>query len=359
MVAEWKKNLVGPEVSIRETIKVIDSSSLQIALVINTRNQLLGTVTDGDVRRALLQNISLDDSVSKIMEKSPSVCRVDQGYDLNPNYLKEEIISLMKEKEVHQVPLVDAQGVLLGLEVLDSFLKFESLDNWVLIMAGGLGKRLRPMTNECPKPMLKVGGRPILESIVEKFRLHGFTNLFVSVNFEGDQIKSYFGDGAQFGVKIQYIEEESPYGTAGALALLPEKPAKPMIIMNGDLITSLNFQHLLQFHEEHKKLATMSVCELQLEVPYGVVSLEEQFVINVEEKPRQKFFINGGVYVIEPVLIDCIPKNTHFDMTSLLQLMKEKNEKITAFPVREYWLDVGRNIDFIKANQDFHGISLL
>jgi dTDP-glucose pyrophosphorylase len=342
---DWKKVVIAPEVSIREAIRTIDTGALQIALVVDTENRLQGTLTDGDVRRGILREVSFDDPVCKIMNSSPVVAHVHQG--------REKILNLMKERSLHQIPIVDGEGRLVGLEVVEALLQSQHFSNQVVIMAGGLGSRLRPMTNDCPKPMLKVGGRPILETLLRNLKEQGFFRIYLSVNYMADLITDYFGDGSAFGVEIEYLHEEKKLGTAGALSLMPEPPTEPLVVMNGDLLTKVDFQHLFDFHNHHKAVATMCVREYDFQVPYGVVKVDQHRMVGIEEKPVHKFFVNAGIYVLNPQVLTAIPQGTYCDMPAVFDRLAQEGHDSAAFPIREYWLDIGRLDDFERASCEF------
>lgn len=342
---EWKNILVGASMLIREAIAKIDGSSMQIALVVDEQNKLLGTVTDGDVRRGLLRGIALTDETSRIMNTHPTV--VQSGED------RAIIFALMKSKGLHQMPIVDKQGCIVGIEILDELLKKTVRDHWVVLMAGGLGTRLSPLTENCPKPMLSVGNKPILENILINFVEQGFRRFYLCVNYKAEMVKEYFNDGSKWGVEIIYVHEQQKLGTAGALSLLPAKPDRPMIVMNGDLLTSLNFDQLLDFHAQNTSKATMCIREYDFQIPYGVVKVDNHIIVGIDEKPIQRFFVNAGIYVLDPVALDHIPTNTYFDMPSLFDKLIQSKCEVAAFPIREYWLDIGRIDDLERAATDF------
>jgi len=261
----------------------------------------------------------------------------------------------MNARHLHRIPVVDSAGVLVGLETLDELVQPVPRDNLVVLMAGGLGARLRPLTEDCPKPMLMIGNRPILETILLNFIESGFRRFCFCVNYKAEIVMNHFGDGARWGVEIRYVREREAMGTAGALSLLPEKPDKPLIVMNGDLLTKTNFASLMDFHASHHAAATMCIREYDYQVPYGVVKLEDHRLISVEEKPVQRFFVNAGIYVLGPEAVAEIPSR-QFDMPSLFDKLVEKGREISVFPVREYWLDIGHLADLEKAHGDFERI---
>ncbi len=308
---DWKKILVVPSASIEEAIRVIDAGAMQIALVVNENHHLLGTVTDGDVRGGILKGLPLSAPVQQIMNPDPTTARFDES--------KEAILALMKRKKLHQIPVIDEKGEVVGVEILDELIQPQVRDNWVVLMAGGLGSRLRPLTDDCPKPLLKVGSKPIMETILDNFIEYGYRRFFLSVNYKAEMIQDYFGDGSKWGVEIRYLHEKERMGTAGALGLLPEKPLQPILVMNGDLLTKVNFQHLLNFHQEHQAKATMCVREYEYQVPYGVVKIDHQRLVGIEEKPVQHYFVSAGIYVLEPEVLELIPSNAFFDMPTLFQ----------------------------------------
>lgn len=341
----WRNILISPQTTILETIKIIDDSALQIAIVVGQNNIVLGTVTDGDIRRGILKNISLDAAVEVVMNSNPVVASV--------NDTPQRIAGLIKNKNYQHLPIVDEKNRIVGFKTLKDILLFEKKENPVMLMAGGLGSRLRPLTNDFPKPLLKVGNKPILETILESFIDYNFYKFYFSVNYKSEMIKEYFGDGSKWGVQIHYIDEEKRLGTAGALSLLSDVPRLPMFVMNGDLLTKVNFHHMLEFHEEYKSEATMCVREYQQQVPYGVVQSDGHRFKRIEEKPTQRYFVNAGIYLLNPTVLGLIPINQFYDMPTLFETLVEKNFETSIFPIREYWLDIGRMNDFERANIEF------
>lgn len=342
---DWGKCLIHPQASILEAIKIIDNSAVQIALVVNEQKKLLGTVTDGDIRRAILQGISLDQYIEKIMNPRPTVAREIQE--------KYSILAKMKAKCLQQIPIVNGDGVVVGMEVLKDLIHSTTKPNSVVLMVGGLGSRLRPLTNNCPKPLLKIGSKPILETILENFLEYGFENFYFAVNYKAEMIKKYFGNGSKFGAKIQYLHEEKRMGTAGALSLLKTPQKEPILIMNGDLLTKVNFQHLLDFHTTHQSKATMCVREYSYQIPYGVIEINKGQIVHLQEKPVCSSFVNAGIYVLNPEILEMIPQDTFFDMPDLFNKVIEKKYRTAAFPIREYWMDIGQVDDFEKAKGEF------
>ncbi|MCK5099982.1 MAG: nucleotidyltransferase family protein, partial [Desulfobacteraceae bacterium] len=345
----WKKTFVGPETDIRETIAVIDKSALQVALVVDADNKLLGIVTDGDIRRGILKGVGLDEPVKRIYYVSPLTASIDDD--------PETMHRIMKEQEINHLPIIDHDGRVVELKILNEILTATKLKNPVILMAGGLGTRLRPLTESCPKPLLKVGGSPVLETILEGFTDKGFDTFYISVNYKAEMIEEYFGDGSKWGVSIKYLREDKRLGTAGSINLLPEKPDLPFVVMNGDLLTKIDFDQLIKFHMNNNKLsnamATMCVREYNMQIPYGVIQKEGNRLTRLDEKPVQRFFVNGGIYVFEPDVMDMIPKDKYFDMTDLFDNMMEKDYKTVIFQIREYWMDIGHKKDFEIADGEY------
>jgi dTDP-glucose pyrophosphorylase len=345
MKERWKQALIAPQATVGEAIRAIDQSGVQIALVVDAGHVLRGTVTDGDVRRGLLRGVGTGDAVAAIMNAKPTSVPDDEP--------PARVLSLMKRTTYRCIPRVDAAGRVTGVHHLGDFLHAEERGNAVVIMAGGLGSRLNPITHEIPKPLIRVGAKPILETILDNFRDYGFRDFYFSVNYKAELVKAHFGDGSRWDVSIRYLEEDQRLGTAGSLSLLPATPKQPLVVMNGDLLTKVNFEQMLDFHTEHRAAATMCVREYDLQVPFGVVKLEGDRIVAVDEKPVQRFFVNAGIYVLEPAVLKLVPRATQFDMTTLFQMLTQQGQLTGAFPIREYWLDVGRLDDLERARLEF------
>lgn len=347
MQKNWKKALCGPETSIRSVIEIIEKAGLQVCIITDSDRNLLGTVTDGDIRRAILKRIDIDDPVSLIMNSTP----VTGAEDLSPAILKNQMIAA----NVHQIPIVNGDGQVIGMSLLEVLASNNLVrrDNCVVLMAGGLGTRLQPLTDSIPKPLLPVGEKPILETTLEKFIEQNFHNFYISVNYKAETIKQHFEDGKKWGVTIHYLEEKTQLGTAGALQLLPKRPKEPLLVMNGDLLTNVNFHDLLQYHDEQDSMATICVREYDFQVPFGVVDIEDHRIKKIDEKPVFGFFVNAGIYVIDPAIVDLIPKGKKIDMTKLFDQLIDDGHKTTVFPIHEYWIDVGLADDLDRANADF------
>ncbi|MHC8396061.1 nucleotidyltransferase family protein [Pseudomonas sp. LB3P93] len=346
---QWKSVLVSPETSLEEAVATLDREGLRIVLVVDAGGRLLGTMTDGDVRRSLLKHLPLDIKVRDVMCASPQT--VERGWS------KERILAVMEKHQLLQLPVVDAQQRVVGLETLHGLMQKKQYDNPVFLMAGGFGSRLRPLTQHCPKPLLKVGDKPILELILESFISAGFHRFFVSTHYMPEMIREYFGDGSRWGVSIRYVHEDEPLGTGGALGLLPHDEINlPLFMMNGDLLTTLNFQNLLEFNHDQPCVATMCVREYEHCIPYGVIQSEGHRILSMVEKPVHKFFINAGIYLLSPELVKSVQPGTRIDMPTLLSQQIAKGESVNSFPIHEYWLDIGRMEDFHRAQSDITGL---
>ncbi len=336
---------INKSISVRDALSVIDKGAMRIALVVDENDKLIGTISDGDIRRALLSGLNLDDNISTVYNPNPVVCKISDS--------KDKIIQTAVARKLFQVPLVNDLGQVVKLAEIDKLVKTEEYPNKVILMAGGMGKRLMPLTKDLPKPMLHIGGKPILETVIERFSKFGFRDIIISLNYLGDKIMDYFEDGHKFGVSIEYIHEKKKLGTAGALGLLNNKITQPFFVMNGDVLTKLNFKNLLDFHSRNKAFATMGVREFDMEVPYGVVKTNENDIVSIKEKPVQKFYVNAGVYMLDPKVLDHIPKDVYTDMTDLFELIVAKKKKTVSFPVREFWMDIGKEEDLKKADIEY------
>lgn len=345
---QWQKTLVNQNHTLLDTMKIIDDSSLQFAVVVDEEQHLLGTVTDGDIRRGILRGEGLDVEITSIMNPNPITAKSGQRYH--------KYKQLMKSKMLKQLPIVDEDNRIINILFADN-IETTLNKNTVVLMLGGLGTRLRPLTNDTPKPMLRVGNKPILETIIEGFKQYGYTNFIFSVNYKKEVIQDYFQNGEAFDVTINYIEEDKKMGTAGALSLLKSRPTKPFFVMNGDLLTQINFDQLMQFHIEHDSVATMCVREYEYQIPYGVIETVGTDLVTIKEKPIHRSFVNAGIYVLSPDVFNYIPNDEFFDMPTLFQRLVEEEMKTSVFPIHEYWLDIGQIGDYERANNEIGGIS--
>lgn len=337
--------LVPGNMTLRNAIAQLDAGGRGALFVINEKKVLIGIVTDGDIRRAILKNVDLSVPICQVMNRQFTAWPETRS-------IEEAALAMRKLKRRH-MPIVDNDGIIVDIVLLDD-IAFKYNDNTVVIMAGGLGSRLGDLTRDCPKPLLKIGSKPILETILDNFVEYGFRNFYFAVNYKAEMIENYFGNGERWGISIKYIRETTQLGTAGALSLLPIKPRKPIVVMNGDLLTKVNFQHLLDFHNEHHAKATICVREYDLQIPFGVVEINNNHrVQNIKEKPVHRHFVNAGMYVLDSDILEKIPVNQYFDMPTLLAEIIKTNQHVSAFPVMEYWMDIGRLGDFERANDEY------
>jgi dTDP-glucose pyrophosphorylase/predicted transcriptional regulator len=338
--------VVAEDTALIEALRRIDQGNLQLA-VVERDGKIVGTVTDGDVRRALLSGVGLEASVERVMNRTPIVAPAGIS--------NAAALTLMRRHSIHQLPIVDAEGRVTEVKLIDDLAVVPaSDDHWVILMAGGLGSRLKPLTNETPKPLLRIGDKPILETVLAGFIKAGFGKFFISINYKAEMIREYFGDGSAWGVEISYLEERERLGTAGALSLLPQRPTQPFFVMNGDLLTTVNFEQMLKYHHEHQAFSTVCVREHSITVPFGVVDFDDHRLIGIREKPTQKFFVNAGVYLLDPGILDHLEANEAVDMPALIERTIANGKPSVGFPVREYWIDVGRLDDLQRATDEFN-----
>jgi len=328
-----------------EAMRIIDQGAAQIALVVDEHQRLLGTLTDGDIRRGLLQGSSLDAPVEQLMNRQFRFVRDSDDQAM--------ALDMMRRESLLQIPVLDKQGRVAQLLLLQELLSPPQLSNAVVIMAGGKGTRLRPHTEYCPKPMLLVGDQPILEILLEQCIESGFRTFYFSVNYLKEQIIDHFDDGSRWGVSIHYLVENEPLGTAGSLQLLPDSLSEPFLVLNGDVLTRFNPIQLLHFHREHNAQATLCVREHELTVPFGVVQTKGVELARFEEKPTYRNLVNAGVYLIDPQLIRLLHPHQSTDMPSLLQAAQEAGHRVAVCPIHEYWLDVGRPETLQQAHQEW------
>lgn len=344
----WENALVNADMSLRDALACIDGAGSQMALVVDEQRRLLGTLSDGDARRGLLKGLQLSDKVSAAMHLNPTVARSEQS--------RHAILMTMRQCGLHQIPVVNDDGTVIGMEVLNDFLAATTKENWVVIMAGGLGKRLEHLTRDTPKPMLRVGSKPLLETIVEGYADQGFRRFYFAVNYKAEQIEQHFGDGNRFGIEIRYIREKKRLGTAGALSLLPEQPKEPFLVTNADLLTKEDFGYMLDQHTESGADATMGVRNYEMQVPFGVVREEDGFIRSIDEKPLHRFTVSAGIYVLSPKMLELVPKETEFDMPALFENGVRNGLRARCHRIDGYWLDIGRLSDYERANLEFEGL---
>ena len=338
---------IRPDSSIREAMTCIDHNNAQIALVVDEEFSLLDTITDGDVRRAILAGVDLDTPVSELRGRraaSPYTEPVTAPLGTGPSAL----VRLMNERGVRQLPLLDESHRVVGVATLRQLSDSPDLPLQAVVMAGGYGTRLRPLTEDLPKPMLPVGDKPLLEFIVEQLRDAGVSVVNVTTHYKSKMISDHFKDGSDFGVAIRYIEEEKPLGTAGALSLL-EKTESPLLVINGDIVTRVDFRAMLDFHEEHEADMTVALRQYEITVPYGVVECDGASIVGISEKPSIKHFISAGIYLLNPYILEYIPSDEPYDMPELVNHLKAAGRRVVGFPITEYWLDIGQIEDYERA----------
>lgn len=342
----WRDALISDSSSLRDAVARMSDTGWQIAVVVDPSDRLLGVLTDGDIRRALLQGRDLSADIASVMNPNPVV--------MESRTPTSTIRTKMRQEGFHFIPLVDGNRVIQGIATIDELVGAEDRPNPVVIMAGGLGKRLHPLTENFPKPMLTVGDKPILETIVSSFAQQGFRNIHLSVNFRSDVVEAHFGNGEEFGVNITYLHESQPLGTAGALSLLQTTDDLPVIVMNGDLLTRMSGDALLEFHDHNRADATMVVRETTFDLPYGVVSVDNVTISQIAEKPKQAFLVNAGIYVINSEVIRAIAKDEYLDMPTLFNNLIADKRKVIAFPLHEYWIDIGRLEELERAQVEWN-----
>ncbi len=342
--------LVTPDKSIREVMALLDRNAKGIVLVVKTDRRLIGTITDGDIRRAVLAGINLDQPVQVLLERrEPPYSSPITAPAGTPNA---RLLQMMNEYTIRQIPLVDKAGRVVDLALLSDLTKEYELPLTAVVMAGGYGVRLRPLTDKVPKPMLPVGDRPLLEHIIEQLQQAGIRRVNVATHYKGDTISKHFGDGRDFGVEINYVKEDQPLGTAGALSLL-ETTGEPLLVINGDIMTRVDFRAMHSFHRKQKADMTVGVRKYEVNLPYGVIESDGSLVRGVTEKPSLSFFINAGIYLLQPSVLRYIPTGQHFDMTELIQIVLDKGHRVASFPIFEYWLDIGNKVDYEQAQEKY------
>ena len=347
MSNDWQYSTLKPQSTINDAIEKLNISKYGIVLVTSITNnkKLIGTITDGDIRRALIKHISLNCPIKDIMFTKPHTAFYKTS--------DKDLITILAKNSIMQMPLIDENNKLVGIKTLKNLLLTKKYDNPIFIMAGGFGKRLMPLTEKTPKPMLEIDGKPLLEKTIEKFIKSGFHNFFISTFYKSNIIKEYFQNGEKWNISIEYIEEPKPLGTAGALSLLPYEQFKlPIIMINGDLITNLDINNLLSYHNQEKNMITIGAKKYDVQVPYGVIEIEDLQVKSIIEKPIHSFFINAGIYVINPHIIKTLNAINAIDMPDWIKQLIDEKIKINIFPIHEYWLDIGERSQYEKAKFD-------
>ena len=339
----WQNAILSEASTIEQAIQNLNESCVKIVLVVDETNKLIGTISDGDIRRGLLKGMTLADSIHKLVNHDSLV--------VPPDLARDTVIQLMVANKINQIPVVDDRRQLLGLHLWDEMTELPVRDNLMVIMAGGQGTRLMPYTQNSPKPMIKVKGKPMLELIIERAKLDGFNQFVIAIHHLGHIIEEYFGRGEQLGVNIDYLREKFPLGTAGALSLLSPTPRSPFVVTNGDVISDMRYGELLDFHIRHQATATMAVRIHEWQNPFGVVQMEGVEIVGFEEKPVARSHINAGVYAISPKALKELVMEDRCDMPMLFERLQMKAKRTVAYPIHEPWLDVGRPKDLSIANE--------
>ncbi len=343
IISDFREVVVNEHTSFGETVKKMDQHEKSIALVIDEKSRLLGILTEGDIRKVILKGIALNENVKKTMNRNP--------FCLNTGYSDGEMIRIMKDRNLYHLPIVDDHKTVKGIVFKDTFVQQKILLCSVVIMAGGLGSRLLPLTEETPKPLLTISGKPMIVHIIEKFRDEGAKEFFICINYKSKMIEDCLGDGSSYRVKITYIKETDKLGTSGALSLLPEMPS-PFFVTNADVLTSVNFKAMYQFHLDNESTLTMAIKKIQFDVPYGTVSLEHNSIVGLSEKPSVENYINAGIYVIDNRCIGEIPTNQRCDMTDFVSYLLSNNRKVSGYLINGEWTDIGQLKDYWSANSN-------
>lgn len=337
-----EKIFVPPGATVRAAIESIDAAAIEIALIADDQRRLIGTVSDGDVRRALLAGVTLEDPVERIVHRNPVTA--PQGIETAA------LLALMTSHGIDQVPLL-RNGRVVDVAFIRDLVGDD--DNPIVLMAGGRGTRLHPLTADTPKPMLPVGDRPLLERVLGQVRDAGFSRILIAVNYRANVIEQHFGDGAQLGVSIDYLREDEPLGSAGALRLAGSELDRPFVVMNADLLTNVNLAALMRFHRQERNAITVGVRQYALELPYGIAELDGTQIVSLDEKPTHTFFVNAGIYAVDPRAVELMGDRTgRFDMTDLISAALRAELRVGGFPIREYWIDIGQLADYQRAESD-------
>ena len=338
----WRRAILPPHATIEQAIRNLDQVAIKIILVVNEKAELVGTISDGDIRRGLLKGLNFSSTIESVIHRNALVVPPGMGRDM--------VMQLMVANHIHQIPVVDEHHHVVGLHLWDTIAAPPIRSNLMIIMAGGMGTRLRPHTENCPKPLLPVAGKPMLEHIIERAKLEGFSHFVLAIHYLGQMIEDHFGNGEHLGVRIDYLREQSPLGTAGALGLLNPRPDAPFVVTNGDVITDIRYGELLDFHLRHDAAATMAVRVHEWQHPFGVVQTQGVEIVGFEEKPVARSHINAGVYALDPGALSVLSADAHCDMPTLFERLQAQAKRTVAYPMHEPWLDVGRPDDLIVAN---------
>ncbi|EIU9967814.1 nucleotidyltransferase family protein [Campylobacter coli] len=333
-----------PDSSIEEALKVVGQERVRLGIIVDKKDNFLGVISDSNIRKALIKGKNLQSKIKDIYTKNPIT--------IKENTSKNELLKLSAKTDIYDFPVLNDKKEVISIKSISSLLNRQVNSNFVIIMAGGLGTRLKELTKDTPKPMLKVGKKPILESIVQRLKEQNFENFIFCVNYKKQIIEDYFKKGKDFGVKISYIKERKKLGTAGALSLIKQDFKESFIVMNADILTELDFNELLKVHKDSKALMSVCVREFKQQIPFGVIEQNKGFITNITEKPVQKFLVSAGIYVCEPEILELLNKNEYLDMPELIKLVMQK-DRVNTYLIHDYWIDIGRLDEFVKANEEF------
>lgn len=346
---EFRQHLINRNENIRTALTKLNTlGSDAILFVVDEQERLVGSLTDGDVRRGFIKELDFNSPLTDFIQPSPVFIEKDK-------YCVQDFHGY-KDRNYKVIPILNKEHQI--IDILNFRIQRSLLPVDALIMAGGEGRRLRPLTDKTPKPLLKVGQKPIIEHNIERLRLYGVQNIYISVKYLGEQLVDYFGDGSAFGVNLRYIWEEEPLGTIGAVALIEQLPHDTLLVMNSDLLTNIDFEDFYLTHLEKESDMTVAAVPYQVKVPYAVLETQDHTVLSFVEKPTYTYYSNGGIYLIEKELVNWVPRNSHYNATDLMQEVIRKSKRLTNYPLLGYWLDIGRHEDFEKAQADIKHINL-
>lgn len=339
----WRKALLPADATVHDAASNLNESGLQIALVVSPQGTFVGTITDGDIRRGLLRGLELKSPIDAIIQREAMVSPIDMP--------KDAVLKLMQSNRISALPIVDEKHQLVGLHLLNELMAPSHRDNVMIIMAGGMGTRLRPYTENCPKPLLPVNGKPMLEHIIERAKAEGFRRFVISVHYLGHMIEEYFGDGAKLDIQIEYLRENEPLGTAGAIGLLRPRPNTPFVVTNGDVLTDVHYSEVLKFHARSEATATMAVRLHEWQHPFGVVTTRGVDIVGFEEKPISRSHVNAGIYALNPDALDFLNPGERCDMPTLFGRLRDASLRTIVYPIHEAWVDIGRPDDYEKPHR--------
>jgi dTDP-glucose pyrophosphorylase/CBS domain-containing protein len=343
---------IRPTDTLRDTMALLDRTGVGIALITDDEQRLLSTVTDGDIRRALLAGHALDDPIVKFDASTSRIAGTGRPVTAPKGTSPDRLLEIMSTASVRHVPIISADGRVVDLHTLSELAGKQCRNIDAVVMAGGFGSRLRPLTERLPKPMLQVGDRPLLQHILERLERSGIRRVHVTTHYQPDAITEYFGDGSRLGLEIEYVQEKEPLGTLGALGLLPDQDT-PLLVVNGDVLTEVDFDAMLSYHEDSGVEMTVGVRQFEMAVPYGVVDIVANRVRALEEKPIYHLFVNAGIYLVEPTILNRIEAGRRLDATDLIGQLLTEGRPVASFPIHEYWLDIGQHDDYERANRDW------